>query len=183
MSPVHQVWPNQSCKARWKGGEDKADRKRGGKTTSRNGHALSSPSPRGQWRTEKTWRKLVVKSSVMLQRPLRLRDRWRWKRLQRYITLIIIMNGKVAQLESVYISYPYPCSLVTGISLDPSVICHYIVVSLFWVVHSPSSVFLSFFLFIVKQRNILAEIRQSLPYSQGFSSLISASFLYPSSTL
>ena len=34
-----------------KGGKDKADRRRGGKTTSGNGQAWSSPSPRGQWRT------------------------------------------------------------------------------------------------------------------------------------
>ena len=33
------------------GREDKADRGRGGKTTSGNGQAWSSPSPRGQWRT------------------------------------------------------------------------------------------------------------------------------------
>ena len=36
-----------------KGEEDKADRKRGGKTTSRNGQGWSLPSPRGQWRTVK----------------------------------------------------------------------------------------------------------------------------------
>ena len=36
-----------------KGGKDKADRRRGGKTTYRNGQAWSLPSPRGQWRTEK----------------------------------------------------------------------------------------------------------------------------------
>ena len=33
------------------GEEDKADRGRGGKTTSGNGQAWSSASPRGQWRT------------------------------------------------------------------------------------------------------------------------------------
>ena len=33
--------------------ERKADRRRGGKTTSGNGQTWSSPSPRGQWRTEK----------------------------------------------------------------------------------------------------------------------------------
>ena len=33
--------------------EDKVDRGRGGKTASGNGQAWSSPSPRGQWRTEK----------------------------------------------------------------------------------------------------------------------------------
>ena len=32
----------------------KADRGRGGKTTLGNGQAWSSPSPRGQWRTEET---------------------------------------------------------------------------------------------------------------------------------
>ena len=36
-----------------KGEEDKADRRRGGKTTSGSELAGSSPSPRGQWRTEK----------------------------------------------------------------------------------------------------------------------------------
>ena len=49
--------------------------KRGGKTTSRNGQAWSSPSPRRRWRTEKKWRRLIVKSSVVPQRPSRLRDR------------------------------------------------------------------------------------------------------------
>ena len=51
--PVHQVWPKPSCKAQWKGEEDKADRGRGEKTTSGNGQAWSSASPRGQWRTGK----------------------------------------------------------------------------------------------------------------------------------
>ena len=36
-----------------KGEEDKADRGRGGKTTSWNGRAWSSPSPKGRWRIEK----------------------------------------------------------------------------------------------------------------------------------
>ena len=36
-----------------KAGRRQADRGRGGKTTSTNGQAWSSPSPRGQWRTEK----------------------------------------------------------------------------------------------------------------------------------
>ena len=60
--------------AQRKGEEDKADRGRGGKTTSGNGQAWSLPSLRGQWRTEK-WRKLVVKSSVVPKRPLRLKNR------------------------------------------------------------------------------------------------------------
>ena len=58
MSPVHQVWPKLSCKAQWKGEEDKAGRGRGEKTTSVNGQAWSSPSPRRQWKTagkERNW--------------------------------------------------------------------------------------------------------------------------------
>ena len=49
------IRPGQNHLARhseW-GEEDKADRGRGGKTTSGNGQAWSSPSPRGQWRTGK----------------------------------------------------------------------------------------------------------------------------------
>ena len=53
MSPVHQVCSKPSCKAHWKGKEDKADRGRGVKTTSGNGQAWSLPSPGGQWRTGK----------------------------------------------------------------------------------------------------------------------------------
>ena len=55
------------------GEEDKANRNRGGKATSGNGRAWSSPSPRGQWRTEKKHRELVVKSIVVPQR-LRVRE-------------------------------------------------------------------------------------------------------------
>ena len=55
MFPVHQVWPKPFYKAQlqWKGEEEKADKGRGGKTTSGSGQAWSSASPRGQWRTEK----------------------------------------------------------------------------------------------------------------------------------
>ena len=48
----HQVWPKPSRKAQWKGEEDNANKRRGGKTTSGNGHAWSLPGPRRQWRTE-----------------------------------------------------------------------------------------------------------------------------------
>ena len=51
MFSVYQVWPKPSLKAQRKGEENKADRGRGGKTTSGNGQAWSSASPRGQWRT------------------------------------------------------------------------------------------------------------------------------------
>ena len=75
---IHQVWPKTSCKAQWKGEEDKADRGRGGKTTSGNGQAWSLASPKGQWRTGKKLRKLVAKSPVVPQRPSWLRDWWWW---------------------------------------------------------------------------------------------------------
>ena len=48
------------------------DKGRGGKTTSGNGQAWSSASARGQWRTGKNGKKLVVKSSVVPKRPSRL---------------------------------------------------------------------------------------------------------------
>ena len=47
MSPVHQVWPKPSCKEQRKGEEDKADRRRDGKTTSGNEQALSLQVPEG----------------------------------------------------------------------------------------------------------------------------------------
>ena len=54
----------------------KADGGKGRKTKWGNGQAWSSLSPRRQWRTEKNGG--VVKSSVVPQQPLRLRDRWWW---------------------------------------------------------------------------------------------------------
>ena len=52
-----------------KGGKDKADKRRGGKTTSRNGQAWSSPSARGQWRTgnmEETGCKIICGAPTTL---------------------------------------------------------------------------------------------------------------------
>ena len=51
---MQEIITKPSCKAQRKGEEDKADRGRGGKTTSGNGPAWSSAGPRGQWRTGKT---------------------------------------------------------------------------------------------------------------------------------
>ena len=67
-----------SCKTQWKGEEDKADWRRGWKTTSGNGQAWSSPSPRGQWRTGKNGGNWFAKSSLVPQRPSWLSDRWWW---------------------------------------------------------------------------------------------------------
>ena len=73
--PIHQIWPKPSCKAQWKGEEDKTDRGRGGKTTSGRTGPGFAKSQRAVENKEK-WRKLVVKSSVVPQRPSRLRNRW-----------------------------------------------------------------------------------------------------------
>ena len=78
IEPVHQVWSKPSRKAQWKGEEDKADRKRGVKTTSGNGQAwMSAKSQRAVENREKGRKLIVVKSSVVPRRPLRLRDKWR----------------------------------------------------------------------------------------------------------
>ena len=57
-----------------KGGKDRAVRGKGGKTTSGNGQAWSSQVPESSGE-QKKWRKLVVKSSVVLQEPSRFRNR------------------------------------------------------------------------------------------------------------
>ena len=89
MSPVHQVWPKPSCKAQWKGEEDKADRGRGGRTTSGNGQALSSAGPRRQWRTgemEKTGCKFICGAPTTIAVKGLMMMRW-WRLLQLKITL------------------------------------------------------------------------------------------------
>ena len=58
-----------------RGKKTRQTEERGGKTTSGNGQAWSSAGPRGQCRTGKNERKLLAKSSVLPQRPSRLRDR------------------------------------------------------------------------------------------------------------
>ena len=51
-----------------------ADRKRGGKTTSANGQTLKYAKFQRAVENREKWRKLVVKSSVMPQRPPQLRN-------------------------------------------------------------------------------------------------------------
>ena len=73
-SRVHQVWTKHRARHGEGGEEDKTDRGRGGETTSGNGQAWSSPSPRGQWRIEKNEGNLWC-----TKRPSRLGDRRRVK--------------------------------------------------------------------------------------------------------
>ena len=51
--PFIRFGQNHLARHSERGEENKADKGRGGKTTSGNGQAWSSPSPRGQWRTGK----------------------------------------------------------------------------------------------------------------------------------
>ena len=75
---VLQVWPKPSFKARWEGEEDKADRGRGGKLTSEEWTGLEFAKSKRSVENGGKWKKLVAKSSVVPQRPARLRDRWWW---------------------------------------------------------------------------------------------------------
>ena len=87
--------PKSSCKAHWKGEEDKADKGRGGKTTSRPGQAWSWWSPIAQWRKrtmEKTSCKVICGAPITL---IVKESRWKWRRvgqdqsLHRYVPVHI----------------------------------------------------------------------------------------------
>ena len=75
MSPIHQAWPKAFCKTQSKGEEDKGDRRRGGKTTIRELTGLEFIKSHRAVENREKWRKLVLKSSVVPQEPLQLRDR------------------------------------------------------------------------------------------------------------
>ena len=77
MSPVYRVWPKPPCKAQWNGGEDKADRKRW-EDNIRVWTGLEFGKSQRAVENREKWRKLVAKSSVVPQRPSRLKDWWWW---------------------------------------------------------------------------------------------------------
>ena len=74
-----------------------------------NGQAWSLSGPRGQLENRQKWRKLVVKSSVVSQRPSRLKDRWRsplsessWLfTVQFYISSAVVWCGSDAAVTAV----------------------------------------------------------------------------------
>ena len=70
------MWPffPRSFEGTVKGGKDKADRGRGGKTY-RDWTVLEFAKFQRAVENRGKWRKLVAKSSVVSQRPSRLRDR------------------------------------------------------------------------------------------------------------
>ena len=66
---VRQVWPKLSCKAQWKGEEDKADRRKRWKDNIREWTCLEfSKSPMAVENREK-WRKLIAKSTIIIITP------------------------------------------------------------------------------------------------------------------
>ena len=77
MSPVHQVWLKPSCMAQWKGEEDMANKKRW-EDNIREWTGLEFAKSQRVLENREKWRKLVVKSSLVPQRPSRLGDRWWW---------------------------------------------------------------------------------------------------------
>ena len=69
MSPVHQIWLKPSFNARWKGEENKADRGRGGTTTSGNGETGVPKDPQGsgeQGKMKKTGCKIICGAPTTL---------------------------------------------------------------------------------------------------------------------
>ena len=73
MFPVHHVWPKPSCKGTVKVGRRQGRQRWEDNIEEWTGLELAK-SQRAVENREK-WRKLVAESSVVLQRPSRLRDR------------------------------------------------------------------------------------------------------------
>ena len=72
MSPVHQVWPGTMKGRRRQGIERKS-----WEDKIREWTGLEFAESQRAVKKRGKWRKLVVKSSVVPQRPSRVRDRWR----------------------------------------------------------------------------------------------------------
>ena len=79
MSPVHQVWLNTTLQGTTKGGRRQGRQRERWEDNIREWTGQEfAKSQRAEENREK-WRKLVVKSFVVPQRPPWLRDRWRWR--------------------------------------------------------------------------------------------------------
>ena len=71
----HLDWPRLSYREQFKEGDEEADSGNDEKTTSKSGLALNGILLLRKAENLEEWRKLVVKSTVVLQRSARLRDR------------------------------------------------------------------------------------------------------------
>ena len=77
MSPIHHVWPKPPCKAQWKGKRRHGRQKKRCEDNIREWTGLEFAKSQRAVENSKKLGKLVVKSSVVPQRPPWLRDRWR----------------------------------------------------------------------------------------------------------
>ena len=75
MFPVHQVWPKPSLQGTVKGGRRQGRQKKKWEDNIREWTGLKSAKSQRAVENREKWRKLVVKSSVVPQRPSHLRDR------------------------------------------------------------------------------------------------------------
>ena len=81
MSPVHQVWPKPSCKAKSifqgtvNGGRRQGRQRKRWQDNLREWTGLEFGRSQRAVENRRKWRKLVAKSCVVPQRPSRLRDR------------------------------------------------------------------------------------------------------------
>ena len=78
MSVVHQVWLKPSCNVQWKGGRRRGRQRKSLEDNIREWTGLEFANSQRAVENRENWRKLVVQSSVVPQRPSRLRDWWWW---------------------------------------------------------------------------------------------------------
>ena len=78
MSSVHQVWPKPYCKVKVKGARRQSRQRERWEDNIRDWTGLEFPKSQRAVENRGKWRKLVVKSSVVPQRPSGLRARWWW---------------------------------------------------------------------------------------------------------
>ena len=75
MFPVHQVWPKSSCRGTVKGGRRQSRQRKRWEDNIREWTGLEFAKSQSAVENREKWRKLVVISSVVPQRPWQLRDR------------------------------------------------------------------------------------------------------------
>ena len=75
MSPVDQVWPKPSCKGTVKGGRRQGGQRKRWEDNIREWTGLEFGKSQRTVGNRGKWRKLVVKSSVVPEQLLQLRDR------------------------------------------------------------------------------------------------------------
>ena len=73
-SPIHQVWPKTILQSTVKGGRRQGRQKKRWEDSIREWTGLEFTKSQRAVENREEWRKLVVKSSVVPQRPLWLRD-------------------------------------------------------------------------------------------------------------